>query len=371
MPEENEKVEDFVSLWRKKMNTEIDKPSAIGETLDKIKQVEAENEDFRRKIKDNIELITKTEEIIKKTIAENERLKEKIKNAGMIGGIKASDIQQQNVGLSNKINDLTTNLSEKDEKLKLAITEIEELKMQIDNLSAAQKSILDSVPKPDPAVYSEIIENLQSEVSTKKTYIADLEKRILDFTDENEKLKGEIKSLSLAPSVSPKVPEPTIIKPLPAESSPQTLEILCQDLQSDLNKYKRIVEKLTSEKSTLKHNIESGGIQLEPEELKELRKENEELKNELSKLQQSLKQKAEEALTTVSIDDLEEKINGLQNQLKERDHLIAELKLASETPTPVPKGPMSDLIDDLQNKINKLKIALEEKNKIIEEFKSS
>ncbi len=41
MPEENEKVEDFVSLWRKKMKTEIDKPkpSAIGDTLDKIKQV--------------------------------------------------------------------------------------------------------------------------------------------------------------------------------------------------------------------------------------------------------------------------------------------------------------------------------------------
>jgi chromosome segregation ATPase len=371
MPEEKEKVEDFVSLWRKKMKTEIDKPSAIGDTLDKIKEVEKENEDLRKKITDNIELITKTEEIIKKTIDENERLKEEIKNSGMIDGVKASDLQQQNIDLANQIRTITTNLSGKEEQLNIALTEITELKKQKEDLIIAQKSIPEVVHAPDPTVTSEIIENLQSEISKKKAVIEDLEKKNVVLIAENEKLKEETNRLSAEVNRRPEIPVPAKIKPLPAETSPQTLEILCQDLQSDLNKYKRIVEKLTTEKSELQRNVESGGIQLEPEELNELKLENQNLKNELSKLQESLKKKAEQESTATSLDDLNEKIYSLQNQLKERDHLIAELKMASETPTLVQKGPMSDLIEDLQSKINKLKIALEEKNKIIEEIKSS
>ena len=73
MPEDKEKVEDFISLWRKKMMNEPDKPSAIGETLKRIQEVEKENQQLRNKIQANIDLITRTEEVIRNTIAENER----------------------------------------------------------------------------------------------------------------------------------------------------------------------------------------------------------------------------------------------------------------------------------------------------------
>lgn len=86
MPEDKEKVEDFISLWRKKMDTESNKPSAIGDTLKRIQEVEQENEQLRNKIQANIDLISKTEEVVRKTIDENEKLREEIKKTGSIGG---------------------------------------------------------------------------------------------------------------------------------------------------------------------------------------------------------------------------------------------------------------------------------------------
>ncbi|MFX1446847.1 MAG: hypothetical protein ACFFCG_01775, partial [Promethearchaeota archaeon] len=67
MPEENEKVEDFISLWKKKLSTE-NTPSVIGE-------LQKENEFLRSKITANIELIAKSEEILKKALEEKEKLK--------------------------------------------------------------------------------------------------------------------------------------------------------------------------------------------------------------------------------------------------------------------------------------------------------
>lgn len=80
MPEDKEKVEDFISLWRKKMDTESNKPSAIGDTLKRIQEVEQENEQLRNKIQANIDLISKTEEVVRKTIDENEKLRENKKD---------------------------------------------------------------------------------------------------------------------------------------------------------------------------------------------------------------------------------------------------------------------------------------------------
>ena len=93
MPEDNEKIEDFISLWRKKMKNDMATPSAIGETLDRIKEIEKENEDLRNKIKENIELISKTEKIVQSTIEENERLKKQIKQGGMTSGEDINNIQ--------------------------------------------------------------------------------------------------------------------------------------------------------------------------------------------------------------------------------------------------------------------------------------
>ena len=196
-------------------------------------------------------------------------------------------------------------------------------------------------------------------------------KKAVNLIDENEQLKGEIKKLSTININAVESPKSPVIKPLPVQTSPSTLETLCQDLQSDLNKYKKIVDKLNKEKVELQNSIKSGGVQFAQKELEEFKQENQALKIELSKIEESLRKKTEESSIKVSIDDLEKKINGLQIQLKERDHLIAELKLTSQTPISVQRGPMSDLIEDLQSKINKLKITLGEKNKTIEELKSS
>ena len=154
MPEDNEKVDDFVSLWRNKMKNGKSKPSAIGETLEKIKEVEKENENLRNKIRENIELISKTEEIVKKTIDENERLKEEIKQAGMVEGVKATEIKKENVELNNKIQNLIQNLTMKEEGLRAAHNEINEIRLQIENLSTIEESSAKTASETNPEVTS-------------------------------------------------------------------------------------------------------------------------------------------------------------------------------------------------------------------------
>jgi len=359
MPEDNEKVEDFISLWRKKMETEIDKPSAIGETLDRIKEVEKENEELRKKIEQNIELISKTERIIKQTIDENEELKEQVKRGGLSSGINVSELHQKNVDLNNKIINLEKKFAEKEAELRAKSHEVTELKNELES-------------KLKSGATSGLIEELKSNLAKNKSYIDDLEKRINELTEENEVLNQQLvekmKKLPIDYVVPVESSKPSVIKPQSTQPAAQTLEILCQDLQQDLNKYKKIVEKLNKEKNNLVQTLESGGYQLEPDEIKELKNENEELKIELSNLQNSLKLKQDEAALS---SQFEEKIRILQKQLEEKDNLINELKTVQQAQPKARKGPMSELVDDLQKKINKLKIAIEEKNKIIEELTSS
>ncbi len=375
MPEENEKVEDFISLWKKKMENEIETPSAIGETLGRIKQVEEENERLRNKIKENIELITKTEVIITKTIEENKSLKQQLKNAGMVDNVKVSDIQQENKMLNNKVISLEKNLTEKEVELISKINEINDLKMKLEAASTTSKEIESSTAGRGSEITTALIDNLKSELSKKKTKVNELENRISELTEENESLNKELlekmKKLPIDYVIPVEEPKSSVIKPLSTKPSSETLEILCQDLQSDLNKYKKIVEKLNKEKSELAQTIESGGFQLEPEELKILKRDNEELKNELSQIQKSLQNKSQEATWTTQINEADKKIKSLQEQLEGKDHLIVELKAKQQSQPIVHKGPMSGLIEDLQNKINKLKLTINEKNKIIEELKSS
>ncbi|MFX0104701.1 MAG: hypothetical protein ACFE75_04330 [Candidatus Hodarchaeota archaeon] len=372
MPENNEKVEDFIKLWRKKMQSEINKPSAIGETLERIKEVEKENEELRIKIKENIELISKTEEIIKKTIDENERLKEELKQKGMVDEPKISDFQQENLMLNNRLISLEKNLVEKEVELRARNNEITELKIKLDTNA---KTIDSSTSEKDTGTTKELIENLRSELSKKKSQIEELEIKINELTEENENLNQQlvekIKKLEIDYVVPVDPSKPSLIRPQSPQTSTETLEILCQDLQSDLNKYKRLVEKLNKEKSELEQTVESGGFKLEPNEIQELKRENEELKNELSQVQISLQQKSQETNLSPQISELKKKINILEENIKEKDHLITELQTTQESPTIIHEGPMSGLIEDLQSKINKLKITIEEKNKIIEELKSS
>ena len=68
MPEDNEKVDDFISLWKKKMTSEDKSPSVIRDTLNKMSALQQENEELRKKITQNIDLISRSEEIIRKSV---------------------------------------------------------------------------------------------------------------------------------------------------------------------------------------------------------------------------------------------------------------------------------------------------------------
>ncbi len=367
MPEDNEKVEDFISLWRKKMENEGDKPSAIRDTLERIKEVEEENERLRNKIKDNIELISKTEQIIKRTIEENERLKHQVNQSGMGSGIGISELQQKNIVLNNTIIDLEKKIAEKEVELRARNNDKIELEAK---LNAALKSAERS-PTMDSGATNALLNDLKSDLAKKRTQIDEFQKKINELTEENEALNQQLlevekmKAIPIDYVVPVEQPKPAVIKPQTTQPTTETLERLCQDLQQDLNKYKRSIETLTKEKDDLKNTLESGGYQLEPEEIKELKKENESLKDDLSQLQESLR------LKQIESPQISEKMNNLQQQIKEKDLLIAELKAAQQTQPIVPKGPMSGLVEELQNTINKLKITIEEKNKIIDELKSS
>ena len=375
MPEDKEKVEDFISLWRKKMETEIQKPSAIGETLDRMKEVEKENEDLRNKIKQNIELISKTEEIVKKTLEENERLKEEVNKTGIVGGKNVREIQQENLELNNKIKSITNNLIEKDKQIGTKDNELVLLQNKISDLSKQLESMASSISEKEEGVNQALINELKSELTKRKSQINEFEQRIEHLTEENKSLNEMLIEKEKVQQVDYVVPVDTsktaVIKPIPSQTSSKTLEILCQDLQGDLNKYKKIIDKLTREKTELQETVETGGFQLEPEELKELKKENEELKTELSNLHASLQSKIEEPQPQFSVEIYEEQLKELQEQIKERDILITELRSSQSSQITVPAGPMSNLVEELQNRINKLKISLEEKNKIIEELQSS
>ncbi|MFX0142654.1 MAG: hypothetical protein ACFE9C_01135 [Candidatus Hodarchaeota archaeon] len=365
MPEENEKVDDFISLWKKKMEKEGDKPSAIGETLERIKEVEQENELLRNKIKDNIDLISRTEKVIKSTLEENERLRAQLTHGGISDVTNISDLQQKNISLNNKVIELEKRLAEKEVELRARNNEKIELQTKLD---ASLKSKV-GVPPMDSEVNITLINDLKSELAKKKSQYEELEKKVNVLTEENEVLNQQLvekmKSLPIDYVVPVEQPTPSVIRPQSTQPSTETLERLCQDLQQDLNKYKKHIERLSKEKEELNKALESGGFQLEPEEMKKIKKENESLKNEILELQESLKIKQKEE------PQISEKINNLQEQIKEKDLLIVELKSSEQTQPSISKGPMTSLVEDLQNKINKLKITIEEKNKIIEELKSS
>lgn len=375
MPEDKEKVEDFISLWKKKMINEPDNPSAIGETLKRIQEVEQENEQLRNKIQANIDLITRTEEVVSNTIAENERLKEEVRKSGSIGGRDVSVIQQENLDLTNKVKNLTMSLTERDNVLSLKDNEIAELKVELNEATTAVQFMADTASEDTPEISKALIEDLQSELSKKKTQVSVLEQKIAELNKEiltlNEQLIEKEKKSPVDYVIPVDTSKSTIIKPQPSQTSSATLEILCQDLQADLNKYKKIVEKLNQDKSELQQNIEKGGFKLEPGEIKELKKENEDLKTELSHVQEILKEKSKATVETLSLVESKRLIEDLQTRLKLKDQTITELKSSSQPQIITPQGPMSSLVKDLQKTINKLKITVEEKNKIIEELKSS
>ncbi|MFW9827524.1 MAG: hypothetical protein ACFFEY_08035 [Candidatus Thorarchaeota archaeon] len=365
MPENNEKIEDFISLWRKKMENENNRPSVIGETLEKIKELENENRGLRNKIKENIDLLTKTEELVRNTIEENNSLKKQVTVAT---NVNINEFQQQIIELNDKIIDLEKNLVEKEVQIRGKNNEMAELKTKLDSFPK-------SIQKKDSEVNNKVIEDLKVDLTKKVSKIVDLENQIKELKEENavlnQQLIEKMKKLPIDYVVPVEQPKPTIIKPQSTEQSSQTLEILCQDLQTDLNKYKKIVDKLNKEKRELEQAFKNGGFQLQPEELKELKAENENLKSEITQIQESLKNMQQKQASIPEFSEKDKKINDLENQIKEKDLLINDLQNQQKSQIVNAKGPMSDLVEELQNSINKLKITIEEKNKIIEELKAS
>jgi len=277
--------------------------------------------------------------------------------------------------LRNKVKNFTISLTERDKTLSLKDNEIAELKERLNEATAAVQFMVETAPEEAPDVSKALIEDLQSELSKKKAHISELAQKIATLNNEitilNEKLIEKEKKTPVDYVIPVETSKSSVIKPQPAQTSSATLEILCQDLQADLNKYKRIVDKLNQEKSNLQHTIEKEGFQLEPDELKELKKENEALKAEITQIQDILKEQSKTTAEKLSLVEYERLIEDLQTQLKLKDQIIEDLKFSNQPQIVTPQGPMSSLVEDLQKTINKLKISIEEKNKIIDELKSS
>ena len=353
MPENEEKTpEDFISLWKNKLSTET-LPSVIGE-------LQKENELLRKKITENIELITRSEEILKKAVEEKEKLRIEKDEAVTEISIKLNELTQENSELEGKVKSMVKLLLEKDE-------EIKSKDKLISNLQATTGFPVGA----DSTSNNALVNELKTQIIDKNSIIKDLEMKTSDLTKEIERLNEELveklrdKPVDYVVEVTPS--EAPVIKPLPPESSPKPLEILCQDLQSDLTKHKRIIDKLKQEKKELKSSLEGEGYQFSEKDLEELKKENEILKKDLEEMQKSFSKGKKEA-TQVDTSQLELQITNLENKLREKDSVIADLKLSAISPIDVSGNPMAELVENLQKNINKLKTTINEKDKKILEL---
>ncbi len=359
MSEENEEKVDFISLWKKKITTE-NKSSIIGESIEKIESLQKENEDLRKKITANINLITRSEEILKSVVAEKEKLKIEKEEAVIEINIKVNELAAENSELSGKVKSMIKLLLEKDEEIKTKDSLISDL----------QKTIISTSIPTDSA----LVEELQSDLNKKKSTVTNLESKISLLSEEitslNKQLIDKMKDepadyvLHVEPPKSPKSP---VIKPLPPEPLSTPLEVLCKDLQSDLTKYKRVIDKLTKEKSQLKDALEEKGFQFDNQELESLKEENISLKKDLEEIQGSLEVKKIEA-KQIATQNIEQKIKDLDSKIREKEAIITDLKLSQMAPTTPSAGLMPDLVENLQNNINKLKLIITEKDKKISEL---
>lgn len=339
--------EDFISKL-KKMKSDSKSPSVIAETLEKIEALEKQNIELKEKINKNVEIVHDSEKILKKTVGEKDQLKQDL----------------------TKKNELITKLENKIRTLESQVNTLTNDKEALE--SELNSKLAETRKEPSehaaPPVDKELIDNLSSELSKKKSQILDLQIKIKSLTEENEALNKQITNAK-AKYTRDKVvlgekPGKTEIN----SAGSKTLEILVQDLQSDMNKYKRIIDKLKQENTDLKEAQKISGISAETDKIEELNKENETLKDEILKLENLLEK---ETILASEMRDAAIRVKELEDELKEKDNIIMELKNSKVAKIPIESGaPMSGLIEDLQGKINKLKLALKEKNKTIEDLKN-
>jgi len=351
MPEDNERIEDFMTLWKEKNEQKNNSPSVIGDTLKQMEVLKAENQDLRKKISENITLISKTEDIIRNLSSEKEKLKVDKEEALMDLALRVSNLENENQALNTKVKTMVQLLLEKDEEIK--------------RLESIGVKIL--TPQNDNA---NLTNELNSQINQKNLYILSLEKHVAELTSKNEELNAQILAkIKNMPTdyVRPvNAPQETMLKPLPSKGVSLPLESLCQDLQADLNKYKKIIEQLSKDKSQLIGLMENQDVGLNIEEIKVLKTENENLKQDVLELQNSLKFQSKESIQELANAEAEMKIKELQSKIQEKDILIADMKLSQGAQANEPTGSMADLVEELQKNINKLKITIKEKDQEIQ-----
>ena len=350
MPEDNERIEDFMTLWKQK-NEQQDTPSVIGDTINQMEVLRKENQDLRNKISENIVLISKTEEIFRNWSTEKERLRVEKEEALMDLTMRVSSLENDNLELSNKVGSMVKLLLERDEEIK--------------RLNSIGVKVL--IPPTDNTNKTD---ELVSQLNQRNLHILSLEKHISELTSKNEELNAQIvekiKTMTIDHVAPVSYSGEARINPLPSKGPSMPLESLCQDLQADLNKYKKIIDQLTQDKSQLIGLMENQGVELDLSEIKVLKSENENLKRDVLELQNSLKFQSKESIQELANAEAENKIKELQSKIQEKENFIADMKLSQITPTNQSTGPMSGLVDELQKSINKLKITLKEKDQEIQ-----
>lgn len=377
--------EDFISLWKKKRAEPSAKPSVIGETIDKLnkteddnKSLKQENIDLKEKIKQNIDLLTKTENIIKEGIEERKRL-EREKNEAIEALKEELNTMEANLDeLRSENSSLRAKLSEVEDQIK---TKEMQYEAKIDVLKKAMGS-------SQAAANDDLTLTLQAEVSDLKDEVLAKEMLIGDLQEQIQGLKNSAQIMGQAPPQQPDTEEreslvlflqnkvneqdkkiagyeskvkeisskneELMLKVVSTEkettqevSDTQTLDLLCQDLQAELNKYKRVVKTLKDKNSELQKQVEGGGAPQETVDTKALEKENKNLKKQLEKLSKKAPKEPNN----------QEVIDQLKQHLAQKEETIRELKSSSSTSTGsggVPEG----LVDDLQNKLNKYKVII-------------
>ncbi len=364
MSEEQENT-DFVEKL-KQMRNNMKTPSVIGDTVNKLEEIKKENEDLKEKIKIKDELIKRSEELLKKTLEAREKLR----------------IENQDA-----INRLQSDLGEKDEILKQKDKELYELRLKVEN-SLEEPDIKEKLISISDSVVNEALQlDLQNQIFTLENNVKTLEFTIETLHLEIDKLKKELSKKEEAAPIDYVIPviepvttpaEPELAEPEPAEPEPaqpsNTLETLCQDLQTDLNRYKTIVATLKNENTTLKTSLESKGTPIVVDNSDELKNKNLVLKSKVSELTQKMSELQKSLqnvpLETPKNEDSDIKIRALQEEILEKEKKIADLEASTTVQViATPSGPVSGLVEDLQSQINKLKISLMEKNKVINELK--
>ena len=180
MPEENEKVEDFISLWKKKVASET-KNTAIGDSINGIEELQKENENLKLKIAENLQLITKSEDMLKTVIHEKENLKLEKEETLTELSLKINDLQQENLNLNNKINSLLNNLLEKEEEIK-----------QKDEMVKAIEMLDSTKNDEQEEVNNALMEDLKRELTKQKNKITSLEEKITELELENTTLNNQL-----------------------------------------------------------------------------------------------------------------------------------------------------------------------------------